>query len=314
MGGTYHDADWAKLGQTQRTYASAGSAQAAWKSSKVHESLNPALFKGPREVRNAPACPASTPIILGLDVTGSMDQVAFEIAQKGLGVMIKEIYDRKPVTDPQIAFAGIDDVHVEPVPIQFSQFEGDARLLDQLENLCITHNGGGNGSETYNGIWHIAATRIEADCWKDGRKGFLFTFGDEGVPPDLTSRDLGVIYGNVDMPVLTNDQLLAMLEDKFYVFHIVVCHGGRGDTPEELERDFSWAIQQWKQRLGERALVVTDHTKIGEVVVSTMQILAGADKDKVVKSWSGDTSLAVARAVGDLTVPGVKSSGGLVRF
>lgn len=305
MGGHYKDHDWTTLRSTSAAYKAAPSAAAAWRASLVHGSLNPAVFKKVREVRNGPDCPKSTPIILGLDTTGSMGGVAHSIASDGLKTMITEIYDRKPVTDPQIAFAGIDDAYCYPNPLQISQFEGDSRLLDQLKELCITGAGGGNQSESYNAVWHFAATHVEADCWAEGRKGFLFTFGDESVPDMLTASHLQKIYGDGDHPVLTNKQLLAMLEDKFHVFHITVT-----DTPHGAG---SFEIDAWRGLLGQRGMVVTDHTKLGEVIVSTIQILSGADKDAVVKSWSGDTSLVVSRAVGGLAVD-TKGGGGLIRL
>jgi hypothetical protein len=57
---------------------------------------------------------------------------------------------------------------------------------------------------------------------------------------------------------------------------------------------------------------VADHTKLPEIIISTMQVVNGEDKDDVIKSWSGDTSLVVAKAVNGL-VAETSAEGGLVR-
>src|ERR1044071_10068148 len=50
-----------------------------------------------RESRDSADNPLSTPIIVALDVTGSMGAIAVEIAKSGLGTLFQGIFDRKPV-------------------------------------------------------------------------------------------------------------------------------------------------------------------------------------------------------------------------
>jgi len=45
------------------------------------------------------ALPASTALIVALDVTGSMGMVADALARQGLGTMVEEVLRRKPITD-----------------------------------------------------------------------------------------------------------------------------------------------------------------------------------------------------------------------
>jgi hypothetical protein len=52
-----------------------------------------------------------------------------------------------------------------------------------------------------------------------------------------------------------------------------------------------------------------DHRKMSEVIISTIEVIEGRDKDAVAHSWSGDTSLVVREAIKGLTAAGAAGSG-----
>lgn len=312
MGGRSPDAtDWAAYATrtTSHAYTTARVATDILKQREIHPDMDPKKFNV-RESRHSPANPKSTPVIVFLDVTGSMGVVALEIAKHGLGTLIKEILDRKPVSDPHIAFGGIGDVYSDRAPLQLSQFEADMTMLDQLEKLWVEGSGGANNSESYCLAWHVAAFHTSTDAYeKDGRKGFLFTIGDEEVPPDLTSAQLFNVYGHGDEVVLTNAELLAKVSQQYHVFHIVAEQGSH------MRARPAPVLASWRELLGQRVILMNDYSKLAEIVVSTMQVVAGDDKTKVAASWGGGTSMTVARALTDL--PGgvaVKKDKELVRF
>ena len=56
--------------------------------------------------------------------------------------------------------------------------------------------------------------------------------------------------------------------------------------------------------MGQRVIWLEDHTKLSETIVSIIEVIGGRDKDDVVKSWSGDTSLVVANAIKDVDIVG----------
>jgi hypothetical protein len=49
-------------------------------------------------------------------------------------------------------------------------------------------------------------------------------------------------------------------------------------------------------------VIVKDHEKLAEVIVSLIQINEGMTKKAVVDSWNGDTSLVVAEALKDIAI------------
>src|SRR5581483_4857808 len=144
-----------------------------------------------RESCDSEANPRSTPIILGLDVTGSMGFIAETIAKDGLPKLMEGIYEQMPVTDPHLMFMGIGDAAAhDEAPLQVSQFEAGALpLIEQLRELWLEGGGGGNHCESYNLPWHFAAHKTAIDCYtKRGEKGYLITSGDEMPPEPFSPR------------------------------------------------------------------------------------------------------------------------------
>ena len=125
---------------------------------------------GMRESRNSAQNPQATPIMVGLDVTGSMGMIV-EAARRGLGTLLGEIIDRRPVTDPHVMALAIGDFTCDRAPIQATQFESDAVVIGkQVEDLWLERGGGGNHFEGYLGPLYMAAIRTDTDAVREGRK------------------------------------------------------------------------------------------------------------------------------------------------
>jgi hypothetical protein len=241
-----------------------------------------------------------------------MGSLADNLVRRGIGVAFEEILKRLPVTDPHLMVMGVGDVRFDSAPLQATQFEADIRIAAQLEEIYIEHGGGGNSWESYNLPWYFAAQKTSIDCFeKRGKKGYLFTVGDEQVPEDLTRADVKKALGlDLQMEKLANRDLLTLVGRYYEVFHLMVEEGSHYRSyGDEVRRG-------WVELLGQRAIPLSDHTKLSEVIVSTIEVLEGRDKDSVAKSWDGDTSLVVARAVGNLTAGLLRPNrnGGVVRF
>lgn len=257
-----------------------------------------------RESRDSADHPNSTPVIVGLDVTGSMSGI-LEVVAKKLGILVNEILDRNPVPDPQIMFMAIGDAPAgDQAPLQVTQFESDIRIADQLTKLWFEQGGGGNGFESYPLAWYMAANRTKIDSFdRHGRKGFLFTMGDDGYPEVITRREISRVFGDTvekDIPI---EELLSQVNRRYEVFHLCLKQGGS-------HRDSD--IIRWQKLLGERAIAVSDYNQIPEVIVSLLEALNGKSVDTIVNSWDGSTSLVVKEALAGLS--SFNQSQGLVEF
>jgi len=299
--GRFSTTDWGSF--TARTTAGK-TRDAVFSSRSLKDSLDPAKAKGlVRESRDSADNPNSTPIILGLDVTGSMGKIPDYMVREGLPAFFTNIYDRKPVADPHVMFMGIGDVVCDRAPLQVSQFEADIRIAEQLKDLFLEGGGGGNNCESYTLPWYFAAMHTLTDAHeKRGKKGYLFTVGDEEVPAVLKAQEVERVIGVRPQIDYTAEQLLDLVSRQYHVFHVVVEQGSHYRSYPDQVRN------SWQNILGQHVLMLSDYTKLSEVVVSAIQIVEGVHAADVAASWSGDTALVVQKATKGL-VPVTKSTG-----
>ena len=197
--------------------ASVKSVQEAYKQTRLHPSLNP---KGVvRECVNNEEHPNTIPVILALDVTGSMGNACKEVAE-ALGVIMVDLY--KKFKDIEICIMGIGDLAYDDAPIQISQFESDIRIAEALDKVWMEHGGGGNTYESYTAAWYMALRHTKLDCHKQGRKGIIITMGDEALNPYLPQRELEAVTGDSLQDDVETPDLYEETSKKFDIFHIAV--------------------------------------------------------------------------------------------
>ena len=121
------------------TFASMSTSE-VYTSHKIDPLLNP--YKVIRECCDSEEHPNTIPVILGLDVTGSMGDTARQCAAQ-LNEIMTGLYEK--VKDVQFMTMGIGDLAFDSAPIQASQFESDVRILDQMMLTYFEGGGGGNG-------------------------------------------------------------------------------------------------------------------------------------------------------------------------
>lgn len=193
------------------------SAQEMFKSRGLASELNP--YRTIRECRDSSEHPNTIPVILALDVTGSMGATAVEVAKK-LNVVMTKLYDS--VRDVEFMTMGIGDLSYDRAPLQVSQFESDIRIAEQLDKLYFEGGGGGNGFESYTLAWYYALLHTSLDCHKRGRKGLIITMGDEPLNPYLPRRELvNAVGDNVQGDIETN-LLYYETEKRFDIHHLSV--------------------------------------------------------------------------------------------
>jgi hypothetical protein len=256
-----------------------------------------------RESRKSELNPNATPFIAALDVTGSMGRVV-EAMRKGLGTLFEQVITRGVIPDPHVLAVAIGDFEVDRAPIQATQFESEPVTIGkQIEDLWLERGGGGNNFEGYLGPLYFAAMRTDCDAIRDGRRGFLFTAGDE--EPQLILRKSSVkrFFGDDIERDLTAEELIELVSRGWEYFHLMVTEGSyMHSRPDRVTR-------AWTDLIGQRALPLTDHTRMAEVIISAAEVASGRDRDTVAKSWSGSTSLVVRNAINGLTVSGRPTTG-----
>ena len=192
-----------------------------------------------RECCDSEEHPNTLPVILALDVTGSMGEAAVEVAKK-LNVIMTKLY--KDVKDVEFMIMGIGDLAYDDCPIQVSQFESDIRIAEQLDKIYFEFGGGGNSFESYTAAWYFGSRHTKLDCLNRGRKGIIITMGDEQLNPylPLKGRRSGLMEAtgdNLQSDVETKD-LYDEASQKFNIYHLDVSHGYRWDKEDEIEKSY----------------------------------------------------------------------------
>lgn len=301
--GSWKESTWSSY-KTTSGINTARSTTDIYKTTRTKDKYLP--YNVMRESCDSDEHPNSTPIILGLDVTGSMGHLLSIMAKK-LGTTVGEIYNRNVVTDPQVCFAAIDDyITSGNEALQVTQFEADIKIAEQLTELKFIERGGGNGWESYALAWYFAAYHTKCDAIKKGRKGIIITMGDDGVQPELSKEEIKRVFGDNIEDDISTHALLNKLSRDWEVFHLNIVEGSSYSTKLDVE---------WKEYLGDNVIKVENVDKIPEIIVSILQKLRGDTLDEIAQSWDGSTGLIVKDALKNLELAAVNgNNNGIVVF
>ncbi|RYX84391.1 hypothetical protein EON83_10790 [bacterium] len=278
----------AATGATAFTHDAAARAGAA---PLLHPSLD-VTKKLRRESRDVPGKQPATPIMVWLDVTGSMSQIPSLLIQD-LSKLMKLVVDGKIVTDPQICFAAIGDATSDQVPIQVGEFEADDALAEShLSNIYLEGAGGGQSMESYEMALWYAGNQVDTDAFeKRKEKGFLFIIGDEA-PYRAVRRDLAKEYLGVSLDEdISLKDAVAQASEKFHVF--VIRPGGTGHY-DAVPIQNAWAAVL----PAERVIKQENWQDIAPLIAGTISVMSGESIDDTVAAMkaSGFDSSSVDAA------------------
>lgn len=226
-------------------------AQTMYTSRHLPKELNPANIT--RECCDSDEHPDTFPVILALDVTGSMGGAAMKVAQK-LNEIMTNLYEDNGVKDIEFCVMGIGDLAYDTAPIQISQFESDIRIAEQLDKVYFEAGGGGNKYESYTAAWYMGARHCSLDCWKRGKKGIIITMGDELPNPYLPRAQLTRVTGDKLQDDINTPDLLQEVKEKFNVYHISVKDR---ETSYTMYQEWYDEDSKWKELLGNNYYVAS---------------------------------------------------------
>lgn len=223
---------------------------------------------------------AKNPIVIALDVTGSMGDSAKIMFDK-IPMFWGQIEQKAYLADPAISFAAIGDVYCDEVPLQVTQFEKAKAIHPWLKKIWLEGGGGGQTMESYD----LAALFFLEKCSVPGMEhGFFFYIGDEGYYPELDGKDTIPIFRE--------------LMSRFDTFFI---HWPYGQSPHDDER----IVKDWKRVMGERFVILKDPKAIVDVMLGLIAMrmkvrdLAGYKADLEEKGQDEDRVNTVAEVISD---------------
>lgn len=267
------------LGRTYDTTTGRTTGQ-TFEARSIDPSLDPRRFKV-RECCNSDEHPNTIPVILALDVTGSMGEACSETAA-ALGTIILDLY--KHHKDIEICVMGIGDLAYDRAPIQMSQFESDIRIAESLDKVYMEHGGGGNAYESYTAAWYMGLKRTRLDCYdKQQRKGIIITMGDEPLNPYLPAYKLNAAIDATEQADIETRQLYQEASQKFDIFHIAV------DSPSDSYRNYAERIaNSFGQVLGDRLKVSGINGLAGAIESCINESVAGVQTPSQESQQQGD--------------------------
>ena len=265
--GSYSASDWSKL-KTSRQLSQTKTVEETFSVKSCNPKFDP-RYIGTRECFDSEDHPNSTPIVVGLDVTGSMGYLAVEVATKALNELVMKLYSTESVEDPALMCAAYGD-YMDRSPLQVTQFESDIRIVEQLLDLYFEN--GGQGEVVPTCLWHFLANHTNIDAInKRNQKGFVFTIGDGA---RIRIYDVaGTIERVTGDKILTTsvENVLKQAEKKFHLFHIMI--GKDNPYNQSLMNGHAMTIQK------------TDLDLIPQIIISTIQLQNGKDMETVLAQW-----------------------------
>lgn len=231
-----------------------------------------------RECCNSKEHPNTLPVILALDVTGSMGSACQRTAE-ALGPIVMNLLEKYKERDIEFLIMGIGDVECDSCPIQASQFESDVRISKAIDKIYMEHGGGGNAYESYSAAWYFGLNQTKLDCYdKQGRKGVIITMGDEPLNPYLEKHGLNEATGHTEQARVMTPELYEKTKDKFDIYHIAV--DDRATSYERYKRDIE---KTFGQLLGDNLKVASINTLPGVIedcIKQTIENNGGGTADK----------------------------------
>lgn len=232
---------------------------------KVHLQMDPHGVI--RESRDSDDHPASLAIGVIFDVTGSMGSVP-RVMQTKLGSLMRLLIQHGYVEHPQILFGAVGDAFTDRVPLQIGQFESGLEMDDDLGKIFLEGGGGGQVHESYELAAYFFARHTAIDCWeKRGKKGYLFTIGDEKPYDVVRAKQVRTLLGDRLSQDLPTAAILKETARRFEHFHIIPTHTRHGDS-EEVQR-------VWRSLLGERVLILDDEKAVCETIALAIGLCEG---------------------------------------
>lgn len=248
------------------SFSTTAQIQSGQRSKTVSERLDPKGIKDSvakkRECRDTDDAPNSNAVVVGFDVTGSLGNIPMVLQEK-MVKLLPTLTTKAVLDDPAVLFAACGDVRTDYVPLQIGQFENTLAMDEDINEIYLEGNGGGQGSESYELFLFFLARLVAMDnLEKRGKKGKAFIIADERACPSVLRRDVEKIYGNTfgmesDIPL---EDIVEEAKKNFEIFVIIPTGGCYGNENKTF----------WNRYFPEHVLELDDPDLVCETIVTAI--------------------------------------------
>ncbi len=181
---------------------------------------------------------SANPIIVAIDVTGSMANWPFEIFDR-LPLLYNTLSQYRP--DVEICFAAIGDAVVDEWPLQVTSFANGYDLEQQLGAL-FGEGGGGDAAESYGLFAHWVNTHVEVP--NAAEPPFLIVFGDATMHDSVACNQIVHYLGDSCQQDVDSFGAWQRVGRTWNTWFLRRPTGGRGDEVDV----------QWGRAIGEQKI------------------------------------------------------------
>lgn len=180
---------------------------------------------------------SKNPLIIAIDVTGSMANWPFEIFDR-LPLLFNTLSQYRD--DLEICFAAIGDGRVDRWPLQVTSF-ANGFDLEQLLGALYGEGGGGDAAESYGLFAHWVNTHVEVP--NADEKPFLIVFGDAPMHPRTSAAEIAHYLGDHATQDVLSKQAWEKVSKNWNTWFLRRPTGSRGD---QVDKDWGNAIGEQK--------------------------------------------------------------------
>jgi hypothetical protein len=185
---------------------------------------------------------SANPLIVAIDVTGSMASWPFEIFDR-LPLLFNTLSQYRE--DLEICFAAIGDAAVDTWPLQVTGFASGFDLEQQLASL-YGEGGGGDAPESYGLFAHWVNTHVEIPNAHE--PPFLIVFGDINMHSQVPKAQIEHYLGDTVRKDVDALDAWQQVTAKWNTWFLRRPSGKRGDVVD----------QQWGKAIGEQKIFLIE--------------------------------------------------------
>lgn len=268
MGGSYYDRD---VGHASSTPKSGGGFDYSTYSARASAAMSrsSAARETDPKVCKTVSTDAANPVVIGVDVTGSMSTWPKVIWDK-LPMFYGQIMIQGYLKDPAVSFAAVGDYN-DQAPLQVCDFAKGDKLDDEIKKIWLEGGGsGGSGvdglpAESYGlfGYYYLNRCKLEKPVTP-----FLFLCSDECFYPEVEAEHVRDVIGDAQRKEPWDTPgIFKALARKFNVFLL------RKSYPAFEER----INKHWVDVLGpDHVIPLEDPKSVIDVMLGVIALVSGA--------------------------------------
>eukprot|EP01080_Neovahlkampfia_damariscottae_P008148 gene8148-12609_t len=259
------------ISNDSNTGGSSSSNQVFNQNKSLHKSCDP---KAQFDVDEKMDCNHTSPIVLCLDVSGSMSEWPKIIYDK-LPMFFGQIVEKGYLKDPALSFCAIDDIDYG-CPVQVTEF-GQGKQIDELISKIFLVNGGPgpeSATEAYDLGFYFYSKKVDMS---KAELPFFFIIGDEGFRKLTEKKYVSKYIGDEIDDNLKTVDIIHELQKKFNVFLLHKYYNGSSDKK---------IVSQWRDALGHENVIIMKTPKACVDVM--LGIMAVISKSRTMKEYIKD--------------------------